>query len=324
MNTTERILTATTVLFVASTLYFAWALGVERDRGADVPTTRVAASGAPDGAAAGVADAEKYNVSKDVASAKSPGLLDRLGSLVGGGKKRPSREQQDELFQADFKRMYLDPVSRRQLIEERVPRFRDDYVVLERRLDLPSDRWQRFLEALASHSIEQGSSSAVCAGDTQCVMQKIGPEAHARYEQEIRDVLGEADMQEYQTFKYALTERQSVEALQAKLPVSQQLSEKTAEDLIAALSEVRRAEEQNIASEKGEFQTFSGDGYSVAFPLDIQSLDERLNYAAGHFRKLHERASSFLNPVQMAAYEGQIVETMRTLKRTMAAKPWLR
>lgn len=324
MSTSARILTATTVLFAASTLYFAWALGVERERGDDFRMTHAVGPGALDSTENGVANAEGPGGSKDAASTKSEGLLDRLGAFVGGGKKRPSREQQAEWFQADFKRMYLDPVTRKQLIEELIPRFRDDYVVLERRLDMPSDQWQRFLETLARHSIEIRGGPAVCAGDVKCTMQSIGPEAYARYNQEVRDVLGDADMKEYETFSYALTERQSVAALQARLPQSQRLSEKAAEDLIAALSEVRRDAEQSISAENGEFHMIKGDGYAVVFPPNLKSPDERLNHVARHFKKLYARAEALLNPVQLAAYRAQMAETMRQLQRSLAATPGLR
>jgi len=317
-----RVLSATTVLFAASTFYFAWALGVERDRGVDLQRAPVAA-GTPNRGSTSASNAKGSGTS-EAASAKSPGLLDRLGALAGGEKKPPSRQQQNELFQADFKRMYLDPVTRQRLIEELMPRYRDEYVVLERRLDMPSDQWRRFLETLATQAIERRGSSAVCAGDLQCAMPSLGPEAYARYDQEIRNLLGDADMKEYLTFNYALSERQSVEALQARLPPSQQLGEKSAEDLIAALSEVRRTSEQNITAENGSFYTVSGDGYSVAFPPNLKSLDERLNYAARHFRKLHDRALAFLNPVQMGAYKRQMAETLLQLKRSMAATPELR
>lgn len=331
MSTATRILSATTALFAASTLYFAWAVGVERDRGADFRTSHGAVAGTADSratasesGATGVTDAEGSGSSNETPFAESPGLFDRLGALVGGERKRASRQQQGELFQKDFERMFSNPATRKQLVEERIPNYRDRFIVLERRLDMPSDQWQRFLETVATQEIERRGGSAACGDDVKCQMRTLGPEAYARYDQEIRDVLGDADMKQYQTFNYSSSERQSVESLQAELPLPQQLSEKAAEDLITSLSEVRRAAEKSIQEENGSFHTFSGDGYVVVFPPNLKTLDERLNYAAEHFKKLRERAKTLLNPVQLAAYQEQLKETLRRLRRAMAATPALR
>ena len=332
MSNTTRILWATTALFAASTLYFGWALGVERDRGAEFRTSQGATpesvdggSAAADDRAPGVTDPEGSGSSNEAASEKSPGLLDRLGSLVGGGGKgRPSRQQQADLFKKDFERMYSDAATRKQLIEEQIPIYRDQFIVLERRLDMPSDQWQRFLEIVATQAIDRRGLAATCANDPECGKRNLGPEAYMRWDQEIRDVLGDADMEQYQTFNYALSERKSVEALQSELPLPQQLSEKGAEDLITALSEVRRTAEMSIQAENGTFNRFSSNGYTVVFPPNLTSLDQRLDYVTGHFTKLRESAGALLNPVQLAAYQEQQEETLRRLRRAMAMTQGLR
>jgi len=71
------------------------------------------------------------------------------------------------------------------------------------------------------------------------------------------------------------------------------------------LSEVRRAAEKDIQEANGSFHKFSGDGYVVVYPPNLKTLDERLDYAAEHFKKLRERAGALLNPVQLAAYQQQ-------------------
>ena len=323
MSATVRILSATTVLFAASTLYFAWAVGVERDREAEFRAARgtmpsLADAGPTDSntGANGATSAAGSADSNGTPSAKFPGLLD--------GGKRMSQQQSSELYKQDFKRMFADPATRKQLIEELIPSYRDQFIVLERRLDLPSDQWQRFLETVATQAIERRGASAVCANDVGCQMRSLGPEAYARYDQEIRDVLGDADMKQYQTFNDAVNERKSVESLQAELPLPQQLSDKAAEDLITALSEVRRAAEKSIQDENGSFTTFSGDGYVVVFPANLKTLDERLDYSAEHFKKLRERAEAILNPVQLAAYQELNEGALRRLRRAMAATPALR
>jgi hypothetical protein len=330
MSAKARILSATTALFAASTLYFAWAVGVERNRGAEFRAARGAMPSLADAGptdsntgANGATSAAGTAESNGTPSAKSPGLLDGLRGLVGG-RKRMSPQQSSELYKQDFARMFADPATRKRLIEELIPIYRDQFIVLERRLDMPSDQWQRFLETAATHDIERRGGSAVCGHDKECQMRSLGTEAYARYEREIRDVLGDADMKQYQTFNYALSERQSVESLQTRLSLPQQLSETAAEDLITALSEVRRAAAESIQEENGSFITFSGDGYVVVFPPNLESLDERLDYAAEQFKKLRERAGALLNPVQLAAYQEQNKVALRRLRRAMAATPELR
>ena len=329
MSKAAGILSVTTALFAASTLYFAWAVGVERNRAADfraspgtnAPDSRAGASGSD---AAGAARAAGSGKSGDTQATESPSLLDGLRGLVGkGGKKRASRQQQGELFQEDFLRMYTDPATRKQLIEERIPGLRDDYLLLERQLDLPSDQWQRFLEIMATHAIERRGATAVCKQEIDCQMQALGPEAYARYDREIRDALGESDMKQFETFNYALSERQSVEKLQDELGPRQQLSEKTTEDLIAALSDVRRAAEKSIQAENGSFQLHRGDGYAVVFPPTLKTNVERLAYATEHFQKLQERAGSLLNPVQLATYQELQAKALGRLRRAMDSNPEL-
>ena len=152
-------------------------------------------------------------------------------------------------------------------------------------------------------------------------MRSLGPAAYARYEQEIRDVLGDADMKQYETFNYALSERQSVESLQAELPLPQQLSEKAAEDLIAALSEVRRTAGKRIQEEKGSVAVYRGDDFAIVFPSDLKAPGERLPYAAEQFTQLRNRAKAFLNPVQQAAYQEQLKKALRGMHRAWAATP---
>jgi hypothetical protein len=118
-----------------------------------------------------------------------------------------SLQESSEMHKQDFKRMFADPATRKQLVEELIPKYRDQFIVLQRRLDMPSDQWQRFLETLASQEIERRGVSVVCADDLECRKRSLGPAAHARYEQEIRDLLGDADMKQYETFNYALSER---------------------------------------------------------------------------------------------------------------------
>ena len=330
MSTKVRILSATTVLFAASTLYFAWALGVERNRGDEFRAARGAmpslADVGPTDSNTGANSATSAGVSADsngTPSTKSPGLLDGLRGL-SGGSKRMSPQQSSELYKQDFERMFADPATRKRLIEELIPTYRDQFIVLERRLDLPSDQWQRFLETVATHAIERRGASSICAQDVECQKRSLGQEAYARDDQEIRDVLGDADMKQYQTFNYAVSERQSVEMLQARLPLSQQLSEKAAEDLITALSEVRRAAEQSIQEADGSFVTFRGDGYVVVYPSDLKTLEERFDYAAGNLKNLRDRAGALLNPVQLSAYQEQHRESLRKLRRAMAATPGVR
>jgi len=330
MSAKALILSATTALFAASTLYFAWAVGVERNRGAEFRAARgvmpsLADAGPTDSntGANGTTSAASSADSNGTPSAKSPGLLDGVRGLFGGSK-RLSPQQSSELFKQDFERMFADPATRKQLIEELIPSYRDQFIVLERRLDMPLDQWQRFLETVATHEIERRGALAICAHDVECQKRSLGPEAYARYDQEIRDVLGDSDMKQYQTFNYALIERQSVESLQAELSLPQQLSEKAAEDLITALSEVRRAAEKSIQEENGHSVLFRGDGYAFVYPPNLETLGERLDYAAGHFKKLRERAEALLNPVQLAAYQEQHEESLRRLRRAMAATPALR
>jgi hypothetical protein len=329
MSRAVGLLTATTVLFAASTLYFAWALGVERDRGADF----AAAGGARPAMAGSAADASAHDGigttgahsarPEGTSAGKSSGSLDRLGTLAGGGRKRPSRELSGELFKRDFDRMFADPVTRQQLIEEQIPRYRDRFIVLERRLDLPSAQWRRFLETMATQEVERRGNTAVCEKDIECLMRSAGPETYARDEQEIRDVLGDADMKQFQTFNYSVSERQSVEALQSRLPQFQKLSEGAAEDLITALSDVRRATEKSIQAENGSFITFSGDGYVFVYPPNLKTLQERLSYAYEQSKKLRQRAAPLLNETQFIVYQGLHKEALRSLQRAMAATPEL-
>lgn len=324
MSRAVGILSVTTALFAASTLYFAWALGVERDRGTSLHESRGTAPAAGDGFATtrenGSRDDAAVGGPGDTRSTDSPGASGGLLSRIGGGKKkRLSPKQKSDLYQQDFTRMYADPVTRQQLIEEQIPMLRDQFIVLERRLELPSDQWQRFLETYAAQEIGRRGASGACANDIECLKRRLGPEAYARYEQEMRDLLGEADLKEFQAFNYSVKERQVVETLQTELAPQQRLSEVAAEDLITALSEVRRATEKNIQAENGSFNMFSGDGYVLSYPPTLKTVDERVEYASGYFEKLRQRAEPLLNPVQLAAYRALQEKALRSLRRGMEA-----
>ncbi len=323
MNKTEATLSATTTLFAASTLYFAWQLGAERDRGvnfaapsaphtaATAPSARTGGDSATDGVAAtsGTQAADQRK--------RIPGLSDQ--SVASGTKerRRPPPGLFRELTEQDFRRMFENPVTRRQLIEEQIPKLRDDYLKLGRRLAIGSDQWQRFLETLAEQAVDRRGVIATCGKDTECLKRSLTSGAYERDQQEIRDVLGESDARQYDTFNFSKSERQSVEALQARLPKFQQLSEAAGEDLIVALSEVRRDAQERITGDGGKYLTVRGEGVVVVYPRELRTLKERLAYASAQMAALRKRAGTLLNSTQLAAYDQMQGPALRSITRAL-------
>ncbi len=311
----------TTALLAVSTIYLAWQLGEERARGARLADSRVIASTATSGGASVPGGTSTPSAERARADdAQSPGLLERIGAaFTGAGKKRAPRQLKIELMQQDFRRLYDDPVTRRQLIEELVPAYRDQFLVLERRLKLGTDQWQRFLETVAEQAVERRGNSAVCGKDLECWKQVSSSDA--RYEQAIRDLLGAANVEKFETFNYSVAERQDVEALQSRLPEFQRLSESAAEDLIVALSEVRRDAEKRLDAETGGHTTIkvenNGENYTIFYPGNLATPREQLAYVEAHQQQLRDRANALLNANQLSVFDEWQARTLRTLRRKM-------
>ena len=145
-------------------------------------------------------------------------------------------------------------------------------------------------------------------------------EVHSRDQQEIRDVLGESDARQYETFNYSITERQGVEALQERLPKFQHLSEEAGEDLIVALGEVRREAEKRLTADGGKMSMVRDEGIIILYPQELKTLDERLAYARAHMAELRKRAETLLNATQLATYDQLQGAAIRNIARTLESQ----
>lgn len=309
MSALDRGLGVAAILLAGSTIYLAWRVGVERERSPPAPSMEMTASAAGPGTMRDAGDeseptAAVWGIPVDNPAANSPAATPR-----GRGGRAP-REVADAIWKRTLELGYKDPATRRQLVEELIPDLRDEYLVLERRLDLGITRWQEFLEMLATQTIDRRAQTAECGQDFECQRRVLSTSAYAQQDQALLALLGNANHKVYREFKYSLQERSGIFALQGRLLPQQRLSDEATEALITALSEVRRDTEADISAVGGTVTSILfADVPTVILPLDLVRTEDRLEYVREYSVRLRERAATVLTGVQLARFD-QLLDAM--------------
>lgn len=302
MSTLNKGLAVAAILLAGSTIYLAWRVGVEPER---APAAQLAAGpGHADGSGSSTDAAEmgERNFRASRTPADSPVASSPVAIPRGRGGRAP-REVAAAIDRQTFELTYRDSATRRQLVEELVPDLRDDYLILERRLKLGDARWQEFLEALAAQRIDQRARTAGCAGNPECLRGTFSADRNSQEEQALIALLGDAGHEAYKEFSLSVPERRGVASFQNRLPLPQRLSETAAEELVMALSEVRRDSEAEIYAAGGAVTRFLfGETPPVTMPAGLERTEDRMKYINEYSQRIRDRAATLLNGVQLGHF----------------------
>jgi hypothetical protein len=324
MNALNKGLVVAAILLCGSTIYLAWRVGEERGRSPPALPTEMTASSGPGMTRDGANKSVPAGAASDV-YASNP-AAGPSAATPHGRRGRAPREVADSIWTQMIERAYEDPVTRRELVEELVPDLRDEYLVLERRLELGNARWQEFLETLAAQEIDRRAQTADCDRNDECLRRVLSTAAYAQKDQALLAFLGDADHRIYSEFVYSLQERRGIAALQRRLPPPQRLSDDVTEALITALSEVRRETEAEISAVGGTATSILfEDAPRVILPHGIERTEDRLAYVRAYSRRLRESAATVLSGVQLARFhelqDAMLLKMRRREQQLVSAPP---
>lgn len=314
MNKAAWALGASTLILAASTLYLAREVSLERARlgfpasmGTSADATRPAVATSPP--AAGIRSTRE-------AGAEAGAVESTQTTAANQGPTLATPDVFSRLVDEEIEESARNSGLRRDLIEERIPMLRDQYLGLQRRLGVDHERWQRFMEVVAAQELGYLVAALDCKKERNCEQPDIGQDQHAREFQEIVDVLGPAHANAVARFRQSSLERFGMSQMQVELAEQARIPEPEAEKLIESLAQVRMDYENELAARDKRVGRFYTAGGALLYDQDLVTADERLEDAARYSRRLRSKAAEVLNGAPLAAFDRQQDRLLELLRES--------
>ena len=309
MNKLVATLAATTVLFAGTTFYFWQKLEALESPAADTATLPAArgTSGDPvaaasSGAAARPAPANGPAATPAGGAGTSPAEVEAAtraaASAAKPGKADPSREMMLP-FAKDWLRQYDDPAQRASLTKAARAGIEAQYARLRDRLKLDANTFGQLVDLLAQEQLEQQSNYFRCLVDTACDTSSMRPPRD--HSDEYLAMLGNDAFAQFNAYRQALPEWQSVMQLRGRLGEANYLKDGDAERLLGALS----AERERYVAESGQAGAKLrgwGTGTGMLWYSGDGGADEQLASAQQYSERMRQRAASILNSEQLRMF----------------------
>jgi hypothetical protein len=319
MNKGILSLGAASLLLAASTLYLARQVAQERGSMGMIPAANPAGAGAGPDQTTLAPDSTRP---ADARAAVVPGAAAQADSQTGTAPvkayKRPTPEVYQRLNEQELAASADDPQLRRELIQERIPLVRDQYLLLQRRLKVDADRWQRFMEVMAEQELGIMAMLADCKKTTNCELVSIDADTAARYKQAITEVLGDSGAAAVEKFRQSGMQRMALSSLDTELPENQKLSEAQSEELIDALTQTHMDVEKDMQKHEASVGRFFDQGGMLIYDKGLATVEERLADAANYSKKLRAQAARYLQGAQMAAFNRQQDRLLEAMRQSQA------
>jgi hypothetical protein len=327
MSKAVKLLSLTTALFGASTIY----LGLELHRQRDVSpvdgrrnsiaesresTTSAAASmNEPSGRPVGAGRP---------ADAASPGQ-DATSELAGAATTAvPAEANADAMaiFARQFLARFDDSAQRNVLLDEARASVRRQYSRLKEQLKLSDSTFDQLVTLLAEQNLAGQERWARCTVDPGCDIRdasRLQPTDDRS--QELLAVLGGEGLDTFNAYRDSIGERDAVAQFRGRLSDASYLPEAQAEQLIAALADERQRYSQE-ATQRGVRLTGWGTNLGmIMYPDGIGSIEQQLAEAALYSRRMQDRAASMLTPAQFAAYRQMQEELLAQMAAYLRPAP---
>jgi hypothetical protein len=304
MNKPALFFAGTTGLFALSTLYFARELH-RRDDSAVVdtgivrpsesatpaiaPTTPVPASPAPTGRPA-------LDVAMQAAST-TPST-----PIAGDDSRRGILLP----FARDYLRQYDDLALRGALLASARTGFESQYAALKDRLKLDRSTFDDLVTLLAEESMEQQAGYFRCVADPACDPGKVAMPRDRS--DEYLALLGATNQAEFNSYRDALSEWQSVIQLRGRLSETNYLRDGDAEQLRKALTDARQRYATQTRQQGADLRGW-GDGTGMLWYTGDGTPQQQLASATQYSQMLRQQAATLLNAEQLRAF-GQIQDQL--------------
>ncbi len=317
-------LALTSVAFAASTIYFARALAIERDRSAVASAAALPAktvSAQP--TAASLPAAMPASVSAQPATEKPSGDRNVAASFLSEpGVPQSLTEADIRKAQAEYSKTMLaqlaDPDRREEMLAEHKMMMRYSYPRVDQVLGLSAEEHSRFLELFAQQQMDMQEASAHCMNDPACDLRDLHVRQGDSRKREIDELLGAERSAKFEAYKNTIGEREVVNQLRNRLPDVQRLSDANTELLVAAL-----AEERDLIQREARTTGTRGLGMGVGMvfaPTEDGTFEERYEIAQQSSQRLRDRASQYLTAEQMRVFNEMQDETLISLRGALRNK----
>jgi hypothetical protein len=313
MNTAIKVLSLSTALFAASTIYLAVELH-RRGDAAGSPANRpgsteqlTVAAPQPPAAGSGSGSGSGNPGSSHAPGAASAELasVDLQKSAAPPSDTRQSREEGDAslVFARQFLARYDDSAQRAVLLDEARAAVRRQYSLLKERLKLDDATFDQLVTLLAEQNLQAQQHWARCAVEPRCDVNdpSRAPATHDP-SQELLALLGGDKIDAFNKYRDSISERDAVAQFRGRLSDSSYLPEAQAEQLVAALAEERQRYSQEASQRGARLRGWGTNLGMIMYPDDIGSVEQQLAEAAQYSQRMQARAASILTPAQLAAY----------------------
>jgi len=301
MNKPAWFFAATTALFALSTLYFARQI-TERDptaqRAHESITARIAAaqsatpSASPAVSTPAPATPRRADAPSDAAPTGTHGATPR-----GGAPDR--RRETLAPFARDYLRQYDDLAQRDLLLATARKGLEAQYAGLRERLKLDQSTFGQLVSLLAEESIEQQASYFRCLVDAGCNL--ASPPMPRERSDEYLALLGADRIAEFNGYREAMPEWQSVVQLRGRLSEAQSLRDGDAERLRVALIDARKRYGAEVQQQGDKLEAW-GMGSGMLWYSGEGSADQKLASATQYSQRLRQQAAAILSADQLRQF----------------------
>jgi hypothetical protein len=311
MRKSTVLLSITTAVFAASTLYLALQL---RTRDAAVTQTSTASS-SPLEATGGAVRAAEATGRMDVAPARvagapapgAPAPGSATATIHGADPAAPAKREGTADATAMFARQQLarleDPVQRSALLEDARANTRRQYARLRDQLKLSESTFEQLVTLVAEQSLQSQETYFRCAADPACnIKENFKRNPVDDRSQELLALLGADQADELRKYQASLGERDAVAQLRGRLNESNSMRDAQAEALVLALADERDRFQKETAARGSTLEGWGTTLGMIMYSADSNSIDQRLAEAASYSQRLRQRAGAVLSPAQLAAF----------------------
>ncbi len=329
MNKLVAALSLTTALFVASTLYLAYKLygGTSDASLAGSKAAQAAPADLSHPVGAGVATSRTSSGPASLPGIQA-GATNVVAALPAGGKisvASSSDAQRAAMlpFAKQFLARYDDPAQRATLLEETRNNLRRQYEPLKQKLKLDSNTFEQLLGVLAEQQLQPQEKYYRCLANPECNLASLGRDGNMVDDRsgELLSLLGSDNLNELNSYKNSISERETVTQLRGRLDDSNALRDAQAEQLVTALTEERGRYVKETAQRGANVSAWGTPQLGMLyFSGDSDSVEQRITEATQYSQRLRNRAAAVLSPQQLAAFV-QIQDELLAMMRTSMLPP---
>jgi hypothetical protein len=321
MSKATKILSLTTAVFFASTVYLAVELHRRDAPPLAIQTVREmsdskahvalsdhrerATAGMPAGVRDGSANPATFPTAPAASAPQATTATTDAAIDMDPGK----------VFARQLLARYDDSSQRPALVEDARANARRQYARLKDQLRLSDNTFEQLIALLAEQQLDAQVSWARCAVDPRCDPDDSGRTPLNDRSQEFLALLGADRIDTFQQYRDSLVERDAVAQLRGRLPDTNFLPQAQADQLVAALAEERRRYSDEMTQQGAKLQGWGTNLGMLWYPDHARTVEQQLLEAAQYSQRLRTRAATLLSPAQLAAY----VQMQEELLAQMAA-----